>query len=91
VMLSFMGMFVGLRRYQPPKLAATPGAEADVDPSFWNRLSQSLQGTFYMFHWLVIVASTTARISIRPKRLKWVKTIHQGAEDEGWLDLPEQT
>jgi 1,2-diacylglycerol 3-beta-glucosyltransferase len=91
LMLSFMGMFVGLRRYQQPKLAATLDAEADVDPSFWNRLSQSLQGTFYMFHWLVIVASTTARISVRPKRLKWVKTIHQGAEDEGWLDLPEQT
>jgi len=93
VMLSFMGMFVGLRRYQQPKALAAP-ANANIedwDNSFWTRLSQSLRGTFYMFHWLVIVASTTARISIRPKRLKWIKTIHQGAEDEVWLDLPEQT
>ena len=87
-----MGMFVGLRRYQQPKLAATSvEAQADLDTSFWTRLSQSLQGTIYMFHWLVVVASTTARISVRPKRLKWIKTIHQGAEDEVWLDLPEQT
>lgn len=92
VMLSFMGMFVGLRRYQQPKLAATPvEAQANLDASFWTRLSQALQGTVYMFHWLVVVASTTARISVRPKRLKWIKTIHQGAEDEVWLDLPEQT
>jgi 1,2-diacylglycerol 3-beta-glucosyltransferase len=31
-----------------------------------------------MIHWLIIMPSITARMSIRPKRLKWVKTIHQG-------------
>jgi 1,2-diacylglycerol 3-beta-glucosyltransferase len=34
-----------------------------------------------MFHWLIVIASTTARISVRPKRLKWVKTVHQGTPD----------
>jgi 1,2-diacylglycerol 3-beta-glucosyltransferase len=42
---------------------------------------QALFGSIYMFHWLPIVASMTARISVRPKRLKWVKTVHQGAAD----------
>jgi 1,2-diacylglycerol 3-beta-glucosyltransferase len=31
----------------------------------------------YMLHWL-LVGIVTARISVRPKRLKWVKTVHQG-------------
>jgi len=38
----------------------------------------TLRGTVYMLHWLIVMGSTTARISIRPKRLKWVKTVHQG-------------
>ena len=49
--------------------------------SFYNWLTLSfevLRGMIYMFHWLVVMGSTTARMSIRPKRLKWVKTVHQG-------------
>jgi 1,2-diacylglycerol 3-beta-glucosyltransferase len=38
----------------------------------------TLRGTVYMLHWLLVVGSTTARMGIRPKQLKWVKTIHQG-------------
>ena len=41
-------------------------------------LLHTVFGTLYMFHWLPVVTVTTARLSIRPKRLKWVKTIHQG-------------
>ena len=41
---------------------------------------QTLRGTIYMFHWLVVMPSTTARISVRPKRLKWIKTVHQGGK-----------
>ncbi len=46
--------------------------------TFWLVL-HTLFGTLYMFHWLPVVALTTARLSFRPKRLKWVKTTHQGA------------
>jgi 1,2-diacylglycerol 3-beta-glucosyltransferase len=51
------------------------------DFSFMVVLLQSLRGALYMMHWLPIVASTTARMSIRPKRLKWVKTIHKGSDE----------
>ncbi len=79
VTLSLVGMLLGLKRIQ--KLQRTR-------PLPLATLVQALQGTVYMFHWLLVIASTTARISIRPKRLRWVKTAHQGT-DEVWLDLPE--
>ena len=41
-------------------------------------LLSSIQSTIYMMHWIPVVAVTTFRISIRPKRLKWVKTTHRG-------------
>ncbi|MCC0176660.1 glycosyltransferase family 2 protein [Waterburya agarophytonicola K14] len=39
---------------------------------------KSLRGLIYMVHWQVVMLSITARMSIRPKRLKWVKTVHEG-------------
>jgi 1,2-diacylglycerol 3-beta-glucosyltransferase len=45
-------------------------------------LGQTLLGQIYMLHWIPIMASTTARMSVRPKRLKWVKTVHHGVEEE---------
>ncbi|MGC9528070.1 MAG: glycosyltransferase [Limnospira sp.] len=93
--LSLFGMFVGLRRslgtVKPLLDAATP-AIADPSPtdgtppssslvSYITTLFQTVRGTVYMFHWLIVVASTTVRISVRPKRLKWVKTVHQGTPD----------
>ncbi|HEY9846926.1 MAG TPA: glycosyltransferase family 2 protein [Candidatus Caenarcaniphilales bacterium] len=79
--LSLLGMLLGLRRIH--RLEGT-------SVSSWVTLVQGLRGTLYMFHWLPVMASTTARISVRPKRLKWVKTIHQGT-GEIWLDMPEQS
>lgn len=67
--LSFIGMFAGLnriRRHHNQSLQLMP------------MLLQSLLGTIYMFHWFVVVASVTARMSIRPKRFTWVKTVHVG-------------
>lgn len=92
LMLSFLGMLIGLRRYRAKQaLVAKPNlALPDGDRSLFITFLQTLRGTFYMFHWLPVIASTTARISVRPKRLKWVKTIHQG-NDEVWLDVPEQS
>lgn len=73
VAVSLLGMFIGLcRSHQDKKLVST----------FFPTLMQALRGTFYMFHWLLIITSTTARMSVRPKRLKWVKTVHQGAGEE---------
>ncbi|MEC4868434.1 MAG: glycosyltransferase family 2 protein, partial [Jaaginema sp. PMC 1078.18] len=45
-------------------------------------LGQTLRGMVYMVHWLLVMPITTGRMSIRPKRLKWVKTTHQGSSEE---------
>jgi 1,2-diacylglycerol 3-beta-glucosyltransferase len=49
--------------------------------SWWLAVFQSLRGTLYMFHWFAVMASTTARMAVRPKQLKWVKTTHHGSDD----------
>lgn len=70
IFLSFLGMFTGLRRINKDE-------KLTVGTFFLTGL-KTLRGTLYMLHWFVIVASVSFRISIRPKRLKWVKTIHEG-------------
>lgn len=40
---------------------------------------QILTGMVYMLHWLVVMPSTIMRMSLRQKRLKWVKTTHEGS------------
>lgn len=67
--LSFWGMFTGLWRSQQEKLTLS---------SFFRLLFQSLRGMIYMLHWLLVMSATTARMSVRRKRLKWVKTVHSG-------------
>lgn len=73
----------GLRRVQ--RINADKGwrlaSPKGLDFSFLLALFQSLRGTIYMLHWIAIVSTTTVRMSIRPKRLKWVKTVHRGAEE----------
>ncbi|ACK64687.1 glycosyl transferase family 2 [Rippkaea orientalis PCC 8801] len=74
--LSSWGVFNGLRRSQNiEKLGLI-----DTLRLVW----QSLSGTFYMMHWFIIIPSVTTRMSIRPKRLKWVKTIHEGTPEESF-------
>ena len=73
IAFSLVGMFIGLRQTQKSSILAT--------------IIQTLRGTLYMLHWFIVVASTTLRISVRPKRLKWVKTVHQGNVDEAPLDV----
>jgi 1,2-diacylglycerol 3-beta-glucosyltransferase len=86
------GMAAGLRRIRKARLARAieaidDGGHSGVPFRSRNPFSllgvvlQTLYGFVYMFHWLPIVASVTARISVRPKRLKWVKTVHHGAVD----------
>jgi 1,2-diacylglycerol 3-beta-glucosyltransferase len=74
--LSFWGMSTGLRR-----------TRSDEKLSFADLLNitwQTLKGTLYMMHWFIIIPSITARMSVRPKRLKWVKTVHQGSSEENF-------
>ena len=72
--LPLIGMFIGLRRTQKD--------EQLTISTFLVTLVQTLRGTFYMLHWMLVIAGITARISVRPKRLKWVKTVHQGTVEE---------
>lgn len=81
VLLSLVGTMQGLHRLR--KIQGQPAVPLLT-------LLQAIRSSFYMFHWLPVIASTTARISVRPKRLKWVKTVHQGPE-EAWIDLPESS
>ncbi len=66
--ISCWGMFTGIRRTQ--------------SVSVFNALGQTLLGIVYMMHWAVVMSTTTVRVAVRPKRLKWVKTAHTGASDE---------
>ena len=44
----------------------------------WKITSDCVLTSVYILHWLVVMPITTARMSVRQKRLKWVKTVHQG-------------
>lgn len=90
VPMFIVGTIMGLRQIQRSqrrlaKLEAeksgenSPESERSLLASL-RLLFHTLYGSLYMFHWLPVVASMTTRISIRPKRLKWVKTVHKGQE-----------
>ncbi|MBD1996069.1 glycosyltransferase family 2 protein [Leptolyngbya sp. FACHB-541] len=78
IVLFIIGMVIGLRRTEPDRNATKVTVQ-----SLFLLFFQTLQGTVYMFHWLPIVASMTFRVSLRRKRLKWVKTIHHGIHNLG--------
>lgn len=71
VALSFLGTWAGLQQVRK---------QENHPPKAFELVWQSMLGTLYMIHWFPVVASVTARISIRPKRLKWVKTQRIGSE-----------
>jgi 1,2-diacylglycerol 3-beta-glucosyltransferase len=74
--VSFCGMFNGLIRIRGEEKLTFLGL---------IRVSwESLRGMIYMLHWLIVMPSTTARISVRPKKLKWVKTVHEGKAEESF-------
>lgn len=79
VMTLFLFLFSaigGLRRVRRLK-----SADNQTLLEWATLMMQGLRGSIYMMHWFAIVSTATLRMSIRPKRLKWVKTIHRGAED----------
>lgn len=67
--VSVLWMFLGLRRVDRLEQKRHP---------LWLHAIDTLRGTLYMMHWFVVMATTTARLAVRPKRLKWVKTVHRG-------------
>ena len=69
----FIGMIKGSIRIQ-----TASGNKLSL-PLLLNIIGQSLRGIIYMAHWQIVMLSITARMSIRPKRLKWVKTVHEGS------------
>jgi 1,2-diacylglycerol 3-beta-glucosyltransferase len=73
--LGFVGMFQGRIRVQ--RLSHQP---INIFAVAW----QTLRGMIYMLHWQVVMTSITVRMSIRPKKLKWVKTVHEGAGNESF-------
>ena len=74
--LAFWGMFTGLRRAK-----RETGMKIGFSESL-KMIGQSLQGMIYLIHWFIVIPSVAIRMSIRPKRLKWVKTVHEGASEE---------
>lgn len=80
MMFSLFSMFAGLRQTTAPAGLSTTKGSIKSPRRLPTLLAQTCFGTFYMLHWLPIMASTTARMAVRPKRLKWVKTIHHGHE-----------
>lgn len=74
VSMTVLGMYVGLRKTQHHQNCL---GERQPETAFVS-FGKALQGTLYMLHWFLIMASTTARLAVRPKRLRWVKTEHLG-------------
>ncbi|MBF2098807.1 MAG: glycosyltransferase family 2 protein [Gloeomargaritaceae cyanobacterium C42_A2020_066] len=70
VLMSLAGLWLGLRQLRPRRPA-------------WQDLGDALFGTVYMLHWLPVMISMTLRVAVRPKRLRWVKTIHHGSLSQG--------
>ncbi len=69
----FVGIFRGLVRINLAE-------EKSLDvPTIFKITWQSFRGLIYMVHWQIVMLSITARMSVRPKRLKWVKTVHGGS------------
>lgn len=62
VVMSVWGMFTTVRRAEPT--------------SIWSAIIQTIRGTVYMLHWIVVIATMAMRISVRQKKLRWVKTVH---------------
>ncbi len=47
----------------------------------WRLLWATVQGSFYMVHWIPVMIVTTLRLCLKPQQLNWIKTEHQGRTD----------
>jgi 1,2-diacylglycerol 3-beta-glucosyltransferase len=55
------------------------GLRRSYQISWRSAIWQTISGMIYMLHWIPVIASVTLRMCVLPKRLKWVKTQHQGS------------
>lgn len=76
IFLAFWGMFVGLRHIRSEEKLSL----SELITMGW----QTLRGVIYMLHWAIIIPSIATRMSVRPKKLKWVKTVHEGTSEESF-------
>jgi 1,2-diacylglycerol 3-beta-glucosyltransferase len=74
VLVGFWGMFIGLKR-SSSKLQLSLGEQLGL-------IFRSIMGMIYLTHWFLVMPTTTLRMSIRQKRLKWVKTVHEGSSED---------
>ncbi len=84
VTLSFLGMVGGMRRIRRAERAIAQlnsTAATHPSPPIPALLIRAIYGTLYMLHWLPVIATTTARITVRANRMKWVKTVHHGVSN----------
>lgn len=58
------------------------GLKRAYQMSWRSAIWQTVPGMIYMLHWIPVIASVTLRMCVLPKRLKWVKTQHQGAGED---------
>ena len=54
------------------------GLKRSYHISWRSAILKTIPGMIYMLHWIPVIASATWRMCVLPKRLKWVKTQHQG-------------
>lgn len=74
LILAYWGMLQGLRQ--------TIEKERITIKEWLKLIRQSILGMIYLTHWFIVMPVTTGRMSIRQKRLKWVKTVHEGSPEE---------
>lgn len=55
------------------------GLRRSYQMAWKDAIWKTVPGMIYMLHWIPVIASVTLRMCVIPKRLKWVKTQHQGA------------
>jgi len=63
-------------------LRAIPRTQA-LPMNLFNLVFSAIKATIYMLHWLPVIAAVTLRMSVRAKRLRWVKTVHSGSAASG--------
>ncbi|QHG17147.1 glycosyltransferase [Nostoc sp. ATCC 53789] len=44
----------------------------------WSLLWATIQGSFYMVHWIPVMIVTTLKMCVQKERSRWVKTEHRG-------------
>ncbi len=74
VIFSAWGIFAGLKRTRLNQ-------KWTISEQF-SLIGKTIRGMIYLTHWFLVMPVTTFRMSIRQKRLKWVKTVHESSSED---------